>query len=292
MPTCPDGHQSSSADFCDTCGMRIEGAPAAAPVASGGGAAAPAGSTSSSDEACPVCGNDRNGLFCEVCGYDFTTGTPAAPVDPANLFGAGDPGQPASQPDPARPDPAQPDPAQPDPAQPDLGQAGIGGPLGAAGPIGVEPVTSPQRSPGTAAPDPAETGAANGWAAVVTADREYFDSVVEAGGPDAASIDFPAYIPERRFTLAGKEMRIGRRSTSRGLEPEIDLSGPPMDPGVSHLHAVLISQPDGTWSVLDPGSSNGTQVNGNDLVNGVPYPLRSGDKVCLGAWTVLLIEAP
>lgn len=283
MPTCPDGHQSSAADFCDTCGMRIEGAPAAPPPDPGGGAAAPAAGTSSSGEACPVCGNDRTGLFCEVCGYDFGTGTPAAPVDPANLFGSGQPGEPAGLPDPGP------------------------GPLG---PIGVEPVTSPQQATGTtgsaATPDPAgypstsgpaagagaDPGAANGWAAVVSADREYFDSVVAAGGPDAASIEFPAYSPERRFSLAGQEMRIGRRSTSRGLEPEIDLAGPPTDPGISHLHAVLIAQPDGTWSVLDPGSSNGTQVNGNEIVTGVPYPLHQGDRVCIGAWTVLTIDAP
>jgi hypothetical protein len=55
---------------------------------------------------------------------------------------------------------------------------------------------------------------------------------------DAASIQFPAYCPEPRFRLTGREMRIGRRSTSRGLEPEIDLTGPPADPVISHLHAV------------------------------------------------------
>ena len=83
-----------------------------------------------------------------------------------------------------------------------------------------------------------------------------------------------------------------RRSASRGLEPEIDLTGPPTDPGISHLHAVLIAQPDGTWSVLDPGSSNGTQLNGTDVVNGVETPLQSGDRVCVGAWTVLTIQSP
>jgi pSer/pThr/pTyr-binding forkhead associated (FHA) protein len=115
--------------------------------------------------------------------------------------------------------------------------------------------------------------------------------VIAAGGPDAASIEFPGYCPERTFRLSGKEVRIGRRSVSRGLEPEIDLTGPPLDPGVSHLHAVLIAQPDGTWSVLDPGSSNGTQVNGDDIESGVPVALHDGDRVCVGAWTVLTIEA-
>jgi pSer/pThr/pTyr-binding forkhead associated (FHA) protein len=126
--------------------------------------------------------------------------------------------------------------------------------------------------------------------AVVNADRDYFDTVTAAGGPDAGSIQFPAYCPERRFRLAGREMRIGRRSTSRGLEPEIDLTGPPADPGISHLHAVLASGPDGGWSVMDPGSSNGTQVNGSEIAVGVPVPLHDGDRIGLGGWTVVRIQ--
>jgi len=135
-------------------------------------------------------------------------------------------------------------------------------------------------------------GAAAGWAAVVTADRGYYDSVIAEGGPDAASIEFPGYCPERRFRLSGREMRIGRHSVSRGLEPEIDLTGPPADPGVSHLHAVLIAEPDGTWAVLDPGSANGTVVNEGEIVAGVRVPLHDGDRICVGAWTVLTIQAP
>ena len=127
---------------------------------------------------------------------------------------------------------------------------------------------------------------------MVTADRAYYDSVIAEGGPDAASIEFPGYCPERLFRLTGREMRIGRRSVSRGLEPEIDLTGPPADPGVSHLHAVLIAEPDGTWAVLDPGSANGTIVNSGEIVTGVRVPLHDGDRVCVGAWTVLTVQAP
>jgi pSer/pThr/pTyr-binding forkhead associated (FHA) protein len=86
-------------------------------------------------------------------------------------------------------------------------------------------------------------------------------------------------------------MRVGRRSVSRGLEPEIDLTGPPADPGVSHLHAVLIPDADGRWAVLDPGSANGTQVNGADIAAGMIVPLHDGDRISLGAWTVLTIQA-
>jgi hypothetical protein len=140
----------------------------------------------------------------------------------------------------------------------------------------------------SAAPGAAATA---GWTAVVTADRAYFDSVVAASGPDAAAVQFPAYCPERRFRLFGPEMRIGRRSPSLGLEPEIDLTGPPADPGVSHLHAVLISDEDGGWTVFDPGSANGTLVNGREMAAGSRLRLREGDRVCVGAWTMLTIRA-
>ena len=105
---------------------------------------------------------------------------------------------------------------------------------------------------------------------MVTADRAYYDSVQDAGGPDAAAIGFPGYCPERLFRLTGTEVRVGRRSESRGIHPEIDLTGPPADPGVSRLHVVLVAAPDGTWSVVDPGSANGTLVNGDEIPAGKP----------------------
>jgi predicted component of type VI protein secretion system len=54
---------------------------------------------------------------------------------------------------------------------------------------------------------------------------------------------------------------------------------------------VLIAQPDGGWAVLDPGSANGTQVNGGDIPGGVKVPLHRGDQVHVGAWTLLTIVA-
>ena len=73
---CPKGHVSETDDFCDICGARMAGAPAAA-----GGAAAvpPAGPP------CPHCGAPRAGAsrFCEDCGFDHSTGrvpTMAAPA--------------------------------------------------------------------------------------------------------------------------------------------------------------------------------------------------------------------
>lgn len=125
---------------------------------------------------------------------------------------------------------------------------------------------------------------------MVAADRGYYDAMQAATGANGMDIPFPAYCPERRFQLAGREMRIGRRSPSRGLEPEIDLTGPPTDPGISRLHAVLIATPDGGWAVLDPGSANGTQVNGADIPASQQIPLHDGDRISLGAWTTITIH--
>ncbi len=127
------------------------------------------------------------------------------------------------------------------------------------------------------------------WTAVVAADRAYYDQVRAASGTEGAAIGFPAYYAERRFRLAGAQMRIGRHSVSRGLEPEIDLTGPPVDPGISRLHAVLIAL-DGGWAVLDPGSANGTLLNGTEVRVGDQVPLHDGDCINLGAWTAITVH--
>jgi pSer/pThr/pTyr-binding forkhead associated (FHA) protein len=128
------------------------------------------------------------------------------------------------------------------------------------------------------------------WFAVVGADRAYYDQVRALAGPEGASVVFPPYCAERRFQLVGSQMRVGRRSVSRGLAPEIDLTGPPADPGISRLHAVLIAAPGGSWAVLDPGSVNGTLVNGSEITAGDQVELRDGDRINLGAWTVITIN--
>ncbi len=169
-------------------------------------------------------------------------------------------------------------------------------PAGPGGQRTVTMVPAGTSAPGSTAmapltpPDPLPRPAAAGtWTAVVAADRAYYDSVQAVSDQDAASISLPAHVPERRFRLSGTEVRIGRRSVSRRIEPEIDLTGPPTDPGVSRLHAVLVAGPDRSWSVVDPGSPNGILVNGKDVPPGQAMPLRDGDRIHLGAWTVITI---
>jgi serine/threonine-protein kinase len=128
------------------------------------------------------------------------------------------------------------------------------------------------------------------WTALVAADRAYYDGVRADQDPDAVPIGFPDGVPDRRVALSGTEVRIGRRSVSRHIEPEIDLSGPPADPGVSRLHAVLTARPDGTWSVTDPGTENGIQLNGREIRPHEVVPLRDGDRLHLGMWTRITIS--
>ena len=158
-------------------------------------------------------------------------------------------------------------------------------PVPSAAPAPAAAPTTP--APARAGQAPSAVGAA--WAAVVTADLAYYESVQATGGPDAGTISFPVYCPQRRFRLSGAEVRVGRRSAHSGIDPEIDLAGPPADPGVSRLHAVLIRATDGTWSVVDPGSANGTLVNGTEIARDALVPLRDGDRINLGAWTELRI---
>jgi len=126
------------------------------------------------------------------------------------------------------------------------------------------------------------------WTAVVTADREYYNRIQPVFDADSASMTFPDDLPERRIPLLGAEVLIGRRSKSKGIEPEIDL-GDPRDPGVSRQHAKLVPGPDGTWTVVDLSTENGITVNGRDVPAGDSVPLRPGDRIHLGAWTRITI---
>lgn len=196
MPHCPSHHESQWSDYCDVCGAPMTGA-------SSSGLAA---------GACPLCGEVREGRFCEQCGYDFDAPRPAA--------------------------------------------------------------RAPSGPPA--------------WVAVVTADRGYF----ETGGESSRSFTFPASCPQRRVALTGRRVRIGRRSTSRAFTPEIDLSCPPEDPGVSHEHAQLLAQPDGSWALVDRGSTNGTYLNGSPdpVPSNLLVPLAADDRIHVGVWTTITVR--
>ena len=124
------------------------------------------------------------------------------------------------------------------------------------------------------------------WTATVYADREYFAANAIEG------VDFPAQPTERTVTLPAPQVRIGRRSTSKGTDPEIDLAD--ADPGVSHSHALLTLSVDGVWLVSDLGSTNGTYLNDEPrpLTAGQTRSVGHGDRVHVGAWTTIALHAP
>jgi pSer/pThr/pTyr-binding forkhead associated (FHA) protein len=137
------------------------------------------------------------------------------------------------------------------------------------------------------------------WVATVWADRDYHELLLarqDPGQPAAVGPgDFPAGLGPREVVLSTEEVRIGRAEGADGGDVgalEIDLSGPPRDPGVSHLHAVLLALPRDRWVVIDAGSTNGTTLNYAEeaLTPDTPVPLQSGDRIHVGAWTTLTVE--
>ena len=157
-------------------------------------------------------------------------------------------------------------------------------------PVPTKTMTLPELpAPRPPAPTSLAPNATGTWTAVVTADRGYYENVRAADAADEGSISFPAHVAERRIPLTGDEIRIGRRSSRSPHQPDIDLTGPPLDPGVSRKHAELRRSADGSWSVVDLGSPNGIQLNGVDVPSGATVPVTAGDRIHLGAWTLITL---
>ncbi len=297
---CPNGHTSQAEDYCDTCGSPIDASaqPAAAAggtAASASGAAAgsgasvssldldppgmPSGAPGAPAEAapgpaaptsleCPNCHteNPDGALFCEACGYDFTTG--AMPRDPAAGPGDLDDTQPDNE------------PVTVEGAAP----TGATGAATAAGTVGAEG-SSPETgsAPGAGA---GAGGAAFEWLAEVWVDPDWYQTQ-EADDP-CPSPGLPTIMPLRH-----RSVLLGRVSTSRNTHPEIDLSS---DPGVSRRHAQLTT--DGSrWFVEDLGSSNGTFVGpasgplpDRAISVGPKTELDDDDRLYVGAWTRVVVR--
>ncbi|MFC7220221.1 FHA domain-containing protein [Streptomyces polyrhachis] len=316
MATCQNGHTSATEDWCEVCGIRMaSGAGAPVPPPPGSGYGFPGGPEAAQPprhtELCPQCRTPREALapFCEECRYNFlthspTTFVPTGPPPGANGGAGGYPGQQggqypghqgggyAPQHQQHQQHQQQPEPqhssfsGQPDPRSP--GGAGdfLLSPPPAAGGYPPDPYA---RDP--YAQDP-YAQAPPGWVAVVAPDREYFTAMMSRSGPDASGLNLPAYSPEQQLPLRGPQVTIGRRRQSTGESPDIDLARAPEDPGVSHNHAMLVEQPDGSWAVVDQNSTNGTTVNGeaDPIPPYVPVRLQEGDRVHVGAWTTIRIQ--
>jgi hypothetical protein len=324
MPTCPNGHQSGTDDWCEVCGMRMAAPPSSSygsrpPSSSAASSASSSSSTPPSSmsayqggepaagaQACPQCGTAREGAaqFCEECAFNFQTNTATTFAAPAVA-----PGYPPYQryeSQLSRPSqvnrPAEPLPSESVTVTSGSGDFLLDPPSSRVPPTELppEPLAGPAPEPANPGPDsgaaaqrtPTAPAAGTAWMAVIAADREYFTATMARSGPDAEGLYFPAFSPEVQLPLTGNQITIGRRRHSTGEAPDIDLSRSPEDPGVSHKHAVLVQQPDGTWSVVDQDSTNGTTVNlAEDPIRPyTPVPLTEGDRVHVGAWTTITLH--
>ncbi len=220
-----------------------------------------------------VCPNGHQSAttdYCDQCG---------AKIEGPEATGAAQPAQPA-QPAAAEPEPAATPTGEPCPV---CGAARVGTDRYCEG-CGYD--FTAVAAVGEAVPaNPANPDTV--WEAVVTADRTYYERVAPEGIP------FPPHCPARTFVINGQEVRIGRRSASRGIQPEIDLGGAPEDTAISHLHALLVRQPDGSYALVDPGSTNGTTVNDDDtpVAANVPVLMSDGDRMHIGAWTTITLHS-
>ena len=133
-------------------------------------------------------------------------------------------------------------------------------------------------------PDLRQSG--SDWTAVVEADRAYY----ERQAPDG--IAFPDAASSRTVSLDAPEVRVGRGGASTDTAGEVDITGAAGDPAVSRLHAILVRQPDGSYAIIDKGSSNGTTIDDDDdaIAPEEPVPLKDGGRVHIGAWTTITIR--
>ncbi|MFG2979892.1 FHA domain-containing protein [Streptomyces sp. NPDC048258] len=348
MPTCPNGHQSASDDWCEVCGHRMAASEGPPPAPSYGYGFPPtAGEPTAQAELCPQCRTPREAMapFCEECRYNFltrtaTSYTPLAPdsgpqgtgATPPSMAPSMPPSTPPSTPPPppvqapgaysqdhfeyqgSRPSrvnrPAEPLQREDDwllpppahepqqeyqqPAQPQYQQQPPQPPQQREYQQEYQQHQPPQyqQQPPAQQQHQSYPPQSASWTATIGPDRSYFMAMMQRSGPEAASLNLPAYSPEQHLPLSGGQITIGRRRASTGESPDIDLSVPPEDPGVSHQHAVLVQQPDLSWAVVDQNSTNGTTINGGEepIQPYVPVPLTDGDRVHVGAWTTITIR--
>jgi hypothetical protein len=258
MAICPAGHETSAHDFCDTCGLPVQAqSPASATEVAPVEAPSPA-----LPVICPHCQtpNVADALFCEACGYDFTTGTlpeTAAPVIPT-----------AAEPEalaalaapPEDPVAAEAAPAAEPPA------AAVESPIVASEPVVVpRPVVE--------------------WVAELWIDPDWY--AAQGSSDPMPSPSLPDIAP-----LVKENNLIGRVSHSRGIFPDIDCE---LDSGCSRRHAML-STDGNRWWIEDLDSANGTFVGAAaGPLPAMPIPqgrveLNPGQRIYVGAWTRIVVR--
>ena len=142
------------------------------------------------------------------------------------------------------------------------------------GDVVPQPVTAPQPAvqPTEATPAPAQPAAA---AAHIEIEVTFDESHVEA----------PKGMSPRKFSLYDEESLIGRRSSfmleTVRLEGDDCVSPPaPVDhPAVAGSYVARLFD-----------NTNGGMLNGKEMTAGVEEPLAEGDKITVGAFTIIKVN--
>jgi hypothetical protein len=91
----------------------------------------------------------------------------------------------------------------------------------------------------------------------------------------------PTDLSEHIFVLDQPVVPFGRTSAVMPLQ---------VDHGVSRAHGEFVRQSDGSYMVRDVGSSNGTELNGVALHGQELKPIKAGDTITIGFWTIITIK--
>lgn len=291
MAICPAGHQTSQSDFCDICGLPVPAqATAVTPVPE------PPTPVPAQPVVCPNCQtpNVADALFCEACGYDFTTGSlpetaPApTPVGAPASEAAAPAETPATDPEPASGPAADPAPVGGDPIDaPGLQPGSAVSPAAPeAAPVQPAPAADPVLdSPVLPAPPVARQRPVVEWVAELWIDPDWY--AAQGSSDPMPSPSLPDIVP-----LVKETNLIGRVSHSRGIFPDVDCD---LDTGCSRRHAMLTT--DGSrWWIEDLDSANGTFVGAvSGPLPAMPIPqgrveVNPGQRIYVGAWTRIVIR--
>lgn len=256
---CPKGHQSTDSDYCSECGALIgQSKIASSEPIQGFNTNKSAGSPSSGGDICPDCGTPRTfgARFCEVCRHDFQENKTGA----AEAILA-----------------SQQAPKSQDSDQQSSGQISNSGQPAASEAAKAAPTAEPSQPSQVSKPVAKDTFVVTQKLNVVIA--------VDKAKADSCDIETPIKpdSQERVFPLDLDENLVGRRSVGKGIYPEIEIN----DPGVSKRHLKFIKQSDGSFAVLELGSANGTELNGLPVEPGINTPVKAGDELLIGIWTIL-----
>jgi hypothetical protein len=111
------------------------------------------------------------------------------------------------------------------------------------------------------------------------------DKTILRPGPAPQQMGTIGYVQVKEGKEPGRIYEIRKESLSIGRSRESDIFLE--DLAVSRLHASIVNMGNGSYSLKDEGSANGTKVNDQLVDKFKTHPLKEGDQIQLGQ-TVLV----